>query len=307
MKKIKIMIKIIKTTVCILLVSTIVFSGNKNVGTTSAMFKVLLSPKVVSLGGAYSTFTDADSLVINPAGISLTETKEVSVSYTKWLVDTSYGYLSFCLPTEVGSFGVSINYFTAGDMEEYGADGNPTNKTFTANGILTSLVYSRKITEKISLGIAGKFYYETIEKEYAYSPSADVGSIVVLNEKLKLAAAVQNLFGSIKFINQEDKLPLLLKVGGSYQIIDNFVTAIDINLPADNNVSANIGIEYNLSFSDFVIPIRAGYNSSTDAFIGVSLGIGFRYKETVGINLAWAPSISELDQQVLNVGVAFKF
>jgi len=177
----------------IILLSTTMFAGNQNIGSTSAMFKVLLSPKVVSLGGAYSTFTDADSLVINPAGISLTETKEVSVSYTKWLVDTSYGYLSFCLPTEVGSFGVSINYFTAGDMEEYDADGNPTNKTFTANGILTSLVYSRKITEKISLGIAGKFYSGTIEKEPTFSPSANVDSIVVLSEKFKLALGLQNL------------------------------------------------------------------------------------------------------------------
>jgi len=307
MKKTKKMIKIIKTTVCILLISTTVFSGNKNVGTTSAMFKVLLSPKVVSLGGAYSTFTDADSLVINPAGISLAETKEVSVSYTRWLVDTSYGYLSFVLPTVVGSFGVAVNYFTAGDMEEYDADGNPTDKTFTANGILTSLVYSRRLTEKISLGVGLKFYSEKLEDETASSPSADVGSIIVLNEKFKLAAAVQNLFGSIKFIEQEDRLPMLFKVGCSYKIIDNLVSGIDVNLALDNNVSVNLGVEYNIRLSDFVLPIRFGYNSSTDALIGVSLGIGFGYKDVVFINLAWTPSVSYLDQQILNAGLSFKF
>jgi hypothetical protein len=295
------------TVIFILLLSTTIFAGSQNVGTTSCMFKVLLSPKVVSLGGAYSTFTDADSLSINPAGVSLAVSKELSFAYTKWLVDTSYGYLSFVLPTKIGGFGILVNYFTAGDMDEYDTSGNPTNKTFTANGILSSLVYSRKLNEKISVGVSGKFYSETIADSRASSPSADIGGIIVLNEKLKLAAAVQNLFGSIKFIEQEDKLSFMLKVGGSYKIIDNLVSAIDVNLPVDNNVSVSLGVEYNIEFSDFVIPIRAGYNTSTDALIGFSLGFGFGYKDKLGINLAWTPSISELNQHILNAGVSFKF
>jgi hypothetical protein len=128
-----------------------------------------------------------------------------------------------------------------------------------------------------------------------------------MNEKLKLAAAVQNLFGSIKFIEQEDKLPLVFKVGGSYKILDNLITAVDINLPSDNSANCGIGVEYNLGFKDFVIPIRAGYNTSTDALIGFSLGFGFGYKDTLSLNLAWTPSVSELNQHILNAGVSFKF
>ena len=295
------------TVIFILLFSTTIFAGNQNVGTTSAMFKVLLSPKVVSLGGAYSTFTDADSLSINPAGVSLATSKEVSFAYTKWLVDTSYGYISFVLPTKIGGFGMSVNYFTAGDMDEYDTIGNPTNKTFTANGILSSLVYSRRLNEKFSVGISGKFYSEKIENEFTYSPSADIGGIALLNEKFKLGISVQNLFGSIKFIKQEDKLPLVFKVGGSYKILDNLITAVDINLPSDNSANCGIGVEYNLGFKDFVIPIRAGYNTSTDALIGFSLGFGFGYKDTLSLNLAWTPSVSELNQHILNAGVSFKF
>jgi hypothetical protein len=293
--------------VCVSLVSIVLFAGNQNVGSTSCMFKVLLTPKVVSLGGAYSTFTDADSLSINPAGVSLVTSKEISFAYTKWLVDTSYGYLSFVFPTKIGGFGIAVNYFTAGDMDEYDTSGNPTNKTFTANGVLTSLVYSRKLNEKISVGIAGKFYSETIDDRSASSSSADIGGIVVLNEKIKLGLSAQNLFGSIKFIEQEDKLPFMLKVGGSYKVIDNLVSAIDVNLPVDNNVSVSLGVEYNIGFSDFVIPIRAGYKTSTDALIGFSLGFGFGYKDTIGMNLAWAPSISELNQHIITAGVSFKF
>jgi len=71
--------------------------------------------------------------------------------------------------------------------------------------------------------------------------------------------------------------------------------------------NCGIGVEYNLGFKDFVIQIRAGYNSSTDALIDFSLGFGFVYKDKLGINLAWTPSISELNQHILTAGVSFKF
>jgi hypothetical protein len=70
--------------------------------------------------------------------------------------------------------------------------------------------------------------------------------------------------------------------------------------------SQNVGTT-SCMFKDFVIPIRAGYNTLTDALIGFSLGFGFGYKDTIGINLAWTPSISELNQHILTVGVSFKF
>lgn len=44
-----------------------------------------------------------------------------------------------------------------------------------------------------------------------------------------------------------------------------------------------------------------------DALIGFSLGFGFGYKDKLGINLAWTPSVSELNQHILNAGVSFKF
>jgi hypothetical protein len=47
--------------------------------------------------------------------------------------------------------------------------------------------------------------------------------------------------------------------------------------------------------------------ASFDALIGFSLSFGFGYKDTIGINLAWTPSVSELNQHILNAGVSFKF
>jgi hypothetical protein len=43
------------------------------------------------------------------------------------------------------------------------------------------------------------------------------------------------------------------------------------------------------------------------ALMDFYLGLGFGYKDKLAINLAWTPSISELNQQVLTAGVSFKF
>jgi hypothetical protein len=37
------------------------------------------------------------------------------------------------------------------------------------------------------------------------------------------------------------------------------------------------------------------------------LGLGFGYKDKLAINLAWTPSISELNQHILTAGISFKF
>ncbi|MCX7716768.1 MAG: PorV/PorQ family protein [Endomicrobia bacterium] len=301
--------KIILITTIVICSYTMLFSSsNQNIGTTSAMFKPLVSPKVNSLGGAYATFTDADSLSVNPAGVAVAANKEISVAYTKWLVETNYSYLSLVLPIEkLGSFGLTVNYFNSGEIDEVDHTGNLTGETFSANGLLTSLIYSRSINEKISAGIAVKYVSQTIQKETASTPSLDLGSLFVLSEKLKIGVALQNLFGGIKFDIQEDKLPLVLKIGGSYKLLNTMTTAMDVNVASDNKMSVNFGVEYELKFSDFIIPIRAGYRSGIDALLGISLGAGIGYKDIVCLNLCWTPAVAELEQQTFNAGVNFKF
>lgn len=296
------------TTIGIYVITTLYSSTAQNVGTTSAMFKPIVSPKVNSLGGAYSTFTDADSLLVNPASIAQVEKKEISVAYTSWLVETNYSYLSIAIPVaNIGSFGLAVNYFNAGNIDEVDLNGNLTGKTFTANGILTSLVYSRNITEKIATGIGLKYISQTIEKETATTPSLDIGTMFVLTEKLKLSVVLQNLFGGIKFISEESKLPLVIKMGGSYKIIDNLITAIDVNVLSDNNLSVGLGVEYSLNLNDIVIPLRAGYKTGIDALLGISLGAGVGYKDIVCVNICWTPAVADLEQQTFNAGISFKF
>ncbi|MEM4368331.1 MAG: PorV/PorQ family protein [Candidatus Anstonellales archaeon] len=292
---------------CLVVAINLYSAVNQNVGTTSSMFKVLLSPKVVSLGGAYSVFSDIDSISVNPAGIGSINTKQISLAYTSWLVQTNYSYLAFGLPLgKVGSLGLLINYFSAGSIEETDING-PTGREFTASGLLTSLTYAKTLAEKFSLGISLKYISQTIDKDSASTPSLDIGSIFSLNEKIKFSLSLQNLFGSIKFVNQEDKLPTNIKIGGGVNIIDNLVSVVDINVPLDNNISFGAGVEYAMKFADFVFPIRVGYRSGNDALIGFALGLGFGYKDFVSLNLSWAPSISELNQNTLNVGLNLKF
>jgi hypothetical protein len=47
--------------------------------------------------------------------------------------------------------------------------------------------------------------------------------------------------------------------------------------------------------------------TSFDALMDFYLELGFGYKDKPALNLAWTPSISELNQHILTAGVSFKF
>lgn len=283
------------------------FAASQNAGTTSSMFKVFVSPKIVSVGGAYGVVYDIDTALLNPAGIGGIQNKQVSLAYNSWLLGTSYSYVGFGLPFgKLGSLGVLINYFSSGDIEVTDIQG-PTGDKFSAYGINTSLVYSKVLIDKISIGCAFKYILESIEKESASTVSMDIGCIYELSENIKFGVSLQNLFGSIKFIKEEDPLPFVVRVTGGVSLIDNLSLLLDVGVPSDGVLGAGGGVEYVVSIKDVVIPLRVGYRSGTDAFLGVALGLGFGYKDIVGLNLSWLPGISELNQHTFNAGLSFKF
>ncbi|MCX7957200.1 MAG: PorV/PorQ family protein [Endomicrobia bacterium] len=304
MKKIKQKIVIFSV---LLIHGWVIYAGNQNVGTTSAMFKTLLNPKVVALGGAYLTFSDVDAISVNPAGLAKLEKIHLSLAYTSWLVDTNYNYLAFGMSAgSIGSFGLMINYFSSGNIEYTDING-PSGGTYSANGLLASLVYSRAFGGQFSVGLAMKYISQTLEKESASTPSMDVGSIFELNEKIKFALSLQNLFGSIKFIEQEDKLPMVIKVASGFNFVNNLSTVLDISVPLDSNITVGFGIEYNIKISEFILPVRLGYRSGNDVLLGVNAGVGFGYKDIVCLNISWSPGLPELQQNSLNAGINFKF
>lgn len=147
----KILLLLITTQIC-----CFIYSGDK----TTDMFNLELSAKLVGLGGATVSLSGIDTIAINPASISDIQNKEVLLTYTRWLIDTSYGSINFVLPTTYGNFGIIINNFNSGEIEGYDELQTPT-VDFSVQGILLGMIYSKKIKSCLT-GITIKYIKQNL-------------------------------------------------------------------------------------------------------------------------------------------------
>lgn len=303
MKKLFIIIEII------ILLSIKIFSSNSNIGTTSAAFtKITVSPRIVSLGDADTGLTDINSVLNNPAGIGNINQKEISFGYSEWLLETNLGYLALSFPLNKSSnVGFGLKYFSSGDIEKIDNTGQKLGSKYSSTSMLVSLIYACKITKNISFGSAIKYISEKIDDKSAETPTIDFGTNISLSDKIRFGAVAQNLFGEMKFISEKANLPFIIKVGGCYNVLDNFLAVLDVNIPNDNDLSAGFGLEYGLNFTELIIPFRVGYRTipGIDGLTGISFGIGFNYKKFSNLDFSFRP-YGELGSS-LNAGLSFSF
>jgi hypothetical protein len=146
---------------------------------------------------------------------------------------------------------------------------------FSAHDLALSLAYAKKLTERLSTAANLKFIQQKLEQEISSSAAIDIG-VLYKNKNLSFGACISNLGTKIKFIKEKDKLPLNLRFGIAYKLLDNrILISSDINCPIDNDVNFGIGTEYQITNN---LLFRAGYNSKSDLGSGISLGCGFKVR-----------------------------
>jgi len=283
-----------------------------NAGTTSATFlKIGIGARPTALAGTYCGIADdVLSLYWNPAGLTNIKKKEVFAQHIVWLADIGYEYLAYAHPIEkIGTFGIGVGYLSTGSIEkrkrspDYGVTGQGPGTyvtegekvgSYKGSDMAINIAYARQLREDISLGLNLKYVQETIDGTSANTASADIGAKYILKLKgrdINLGLAVQNIFGSMKFVNESFSLPLNIKLGAGYKLLDDKLTVgLDLNVPKDDVFHISAGGEYKVSFKDFIFPLRLGYNTNADlGFIsGLSTGFGVNWK-TFSLDFAFSP------------------
>lgn len=279
--------------VIILLVSSLVEAKtHENVGTCVGQFlKIGVGARPCGMGEAFSAVADdVNAIYWNPAG--LTQIKEIQATFmhNEWLHDLRYEFLAYCQPINTGVRAISITYLRMGDMEGKDKNDNPLGN-FGAYDYALNIAYAIPANENLYVGITGKFIQQKIEIKNATAIALDIGILHLVPSKkgLKLAAVLQNLGTSLRFVQKREWLPIIYKIGGSYKK-NNFILASDITKPEDNYPRINLGIEY-LPISN--LAFRLGYNSRNDLDSGWTFGIGFTLK-TLQIDYGFIP-YGELD------------
>ena len=303
-----------------------------------AFSRIGFGARGIGMGNAMSSITEGELVsYYNPAVTPFQQNNSFQAGYTFLTFDRSLNYFNYTRRFDFYSSkdtvlenrkprttaGLSIGVINAGVRNIDGRDNNglPTGELSTSeNQFFIGL--ANKFSEKLSIGLAVKFYYYSLYEEINTTGLGfDVGALYRINENFNASLVFSDINSKYKWdtapvyerdgVITEDKFPNLRKIGVSYRNKElGLLSAIEFeNSSAETNI-LRAGVEYNIYEQFF---IRGGVDqfnlSNTDWPIKPSLGFSFLKpfgNLVVGVDYAFQiEQYSSADRHIL--GVNFNF
>ena len=270
----------ILTTILLVLPAMVHAAEFAKVGTFGGQFlKIGTSARATGMGSAFTGVADdATSVFWNPGGLVNVLGNEVSLNHVVWPADIKLSsvVVAFNPRSIPGTFALSVRSLWM-DPQLVRTAYNPegTGETFDSGSTTFGLSYSRFFTDKFSAGFTVNYLHMGLAETAVNSGSLDFGIMYRIGIRdLKLGMAMQNLGGKYAFDERESKLPVIFKVGASFNAFRNerqaLLCAAEFAHPADNVEHANVGAEYRLNEMFFG---RVGYHINYDTD-GLAFGFG---------------------------------
>jgi hypothetical protein len=136
-----------------------------------------------AMAGAIGSLVEGPTaLYWNPAGAAATEALSVAASrhelYTD--LDIAQNFIGITVPALGGVLGASFNSLNSGEMDRTSEDaplGSPiTGRSFEWNSISLGLSYARRLTDRLDVGVTGKYISEGITDARISWAAVDVGT-----------------------------------------------------------------------------------------------------------------------------------
>lgn len=299
----------------LLLYTVTAFAGETKRGEAGFMFlKVPMGARETSLGttGIASSF-GAGAMYWNPANVASIDRPSFSLSYISHFAGISSNYAAVSFPmSDIGVFGLSMNYMSYGDIEkttEASPDGNIGN--YSPYEMAIGFTYSKQITDRVSGGMTVKVLSSKIDLVQANAYAFDFGFTYNTDFRgLKLAFTVTNIgpqaryegdglirqitvdnatgeTAFLKYGSEPFELPASVNFGGMMDIYrdeqNSLTGAVEQNVNAFQVSHTNFGVEYGFKSMFFA---RGGYTSALKSdrdytgsgMSGMTLGAGVDYK-----------------------------
>ena len=279
---------------------------HKKGGTSAGNFlKLGVGARAIGMGEAFTAVaTDANAIYWNPAGLANLDRRQINAMHNTWLVDTYYDHLSFATPFKNGAMCAGLTYLGGEDIDKYIIENNSPKPDGSFNAYDLALIggYGWKLSDKLLVGVSGKLIQSNIDCYNANGVAVDLGVLSQTPvENLTVGGTIQNIGSKIKFNKDGDFLPLMIKAGAAYTMLDNnLTTALDITKARDNDVKFNIGGEYLVAKS---FAVRAGYSSKIDEGAGITAGIGYKHP-VITVDYAYVPW-GDLEKDTHRVSLLF--
>lgn len=300
-------------------------SAQTKVGTTAGQFLgISVGPRAIAMGAAYvASNDDATSLYWNPGAFQQAGKSQLVFSNTDWLVGTKFRWFGFMFNMgDENALGLSFTQLDYGEDEVTTvALPNGTGERWSAQDLAIAVSYSRRLTDRFSMGGSVKYIEQRIWNESASTFAFDLGLLFVTGfNDMRLGVSMSNFGGEMTLAGRDllqrvdidpqnsgsNKslvgnlktdpwaIPLLFRVGVAMDAYKDdmfrLTVAADALRPNDNEESVNIGGEF--GWNDMVF-LRGGYKSvfGRDAEEGLSLGAGVKYTQiglgSIEVNYAY--------------------
>lgn len=274
-------------------VSSHAFISEADIGTSAAQFlKLPVGAKNAAMGNASaSNLCGSDAIYWNPANLYYLDKNTLSFSHAVWFEDVNYEWISFAMPYgKKGTFGAALQYVSYGSIGRINSSAEKDG-SFSPVDMALYLTYAKSYGS-FQFGGNLKYINSKIENS-ATAFAVDLGTNWNLpDNKTSVAAVISNLGTKMKFNNESENLPLLIKTGCSSYVLDNLLVALDINFPNDNNIYFNLGTEYEIPVKGKTdVFLRAGYdgrNKDIPGFNWLNLGFGVSHAD-ISFDYAFVP------------------
>ena len=303
-----------------------------------AFSRIGFGARGIGMGNAMSSIIEGNLVsYYNPALIVYQENNSFQTSYSFLSLDRSLNFLNFTKrfefyskkdslienPKPRATAAISVGIINAGVSKIDGRD----NQGIKTGDLSTSenqffLGLANRFSDKLSIGIAIKFYYYKLYEEInTNSVGFDLGALYRVNDQWNVSLMVADINSKYKWDTQPvydlqgsttvDKFPSLKKIGISYknQALGFVASAEFENSNAETNI-LRFGAEYNLIKKLF---IRGGidqFNLSNSDF-PPKPAFGFSYFEEfgnilLGVNYAFMiEQYSPYDRHIVGLSANF--
>lgn len=238
---------------------------DSNAGTSGANFMKIGqgSARAMAMGGAYVALAEgSDAMTWNPAGLAVTQQRELGFSYLRYVQDVdSPLYLGYAHPMGRTTWGANLSYISVSGFDVRDAQGvpQPDSEVGVRDGLMSVAIARSFWYEKLFLGGALRVVHEDIAGSVKDTVVGDIGAILKPNPTLSLGFSVQN-FGS-----GAGNVAKITRAGAGLRLGDFVTAGLELSKASDSGARIGFGGEFQLpeEYLDVgQLSFRIGYRNS---------------------------------------------
>lgn len=281
----------------LILSSVLLYVSSSWAATGGDVLRAPLSARIVAMGGAYAAVVkDIQALACNPAGLMHIQNMQVTLMHNIGIIDDTE-YLAWGGPIKAGgSLGAGVLYRHLPDIDNTGDE----DSALAVSDMVVIIGYARAFradpnaSANLGAGLNLKWLRSILGEYTATTMAVDFGVWWRPNafKDFQLGLALQNLGGSLKYLEAEEALPLNFKLGTAYHLLKatphQLTMTADVNIPRETEwLRAGVGAEY---WFNNLIALRLGYQYQNESLASVVQGgVGVRYAAgNINIQLDYA-------------------